>query len=206
MEASPVPAWLQSNPNPKLGSRTAGESDMVIGALASQKSGADLMQNCDLPPPMKVFIGSDNAVGSPINRIFSMMGRENGKDEFQVYRTGGEEDKLELLKALRLSQTRAREAERKAVSLAEERDQISNALLEESMRLFAHRQWVRLLEIQVSELHSKRKNQEKHLCHCYVEREGNEGEDKSGIPWLVALAFCLGIAGIGFAFGCRYLF
>ncbi|GLT33711.1 hypothetical protein SLA2020_082750 [Shorea laevis] len=206
MEASPLLAWLQSNPNPKWGSRAVGESDMVIGALASQKSGADLMQNCDLPPPMKVFIGSDKVVGSPFNRICSMMGRENGKDEFQVYRTGGEEDKLELLKALRLSQTRAREAERKAVSLAEERDQISNALLEESMRLFAHRQWVRLLEIQVSELHSRRKNQEKHLCHSYVEREGNEGEDKSGIPWLVALAFCLGIAGIGFAFGCRYLF
>uniref|UniRef100_A0A2P2NBW6 Uncharacterized protein n=1 Tax=Rhizophora mucronata TaxID=61149 RepID=A0A2P2NBW6_RHIMU len=30
--------------------------------------------------------------------------------------------------------------------------------------------------------------------------------DGSGVSWLAALAFCLGIASVGLAFGCRYLF
>lgn len=161
----------------------ATDWDMMINHLVSPKSGPELMQNCDLPPPMKVFTASEKVIPSPINRIC--------KDE-----------KLELLKALRLSQTRAREAEKKAASLSKEKDLISNAMLKESLRLFAYRQWVRLLEIQVSGRHWQGKNEGKQFC-CCDEWEKREGDDHSGMPWLVALAICLGIAGVGFSFGCR---
>ncbi|KAJ9129298.1 hypothetical protein P3X46_033895 [Hevea brasiliensis] len=198
-----------------LKSRAFDENDMLMGALLSQKSGTDLMQNCDLPPPLKVFSGSDKTVISPTNRFSGIMGREEDNNGFDIY--GSENEKLELFKALRLSQTRAREAERKAASLIKERDCISNALLRESMQLFAYRQWVKLLEVQVFKLQSERQRQEKKWqCSCgrseRVKELFNEGTDcedgggSSGVSWMVAMAFCLGIAGVGLAFGFRYLF
>ena len=65
-----------------------------------------------------------------------------------------------------MSQTRAREAERKVAGLAEEKERISNALMKDSLQLFGYRQWMRLLEIQVSKLQSQLLKQEKnsHLC------------------------------------------
>ncbi|KAL5556529.1 hypothetical protein UlMin_038765 [Ulmus minor] len=177
--------------------------------MVSQQSssvGAELMQNCDLPPPMKVFSGSDQTVISSMNRLCGLMGsREEVKyNEVNVYKNGGENEKLELLKALRFSQSRAREAEKKAAVLAEERDRLSDALIDEAKELFAYRQWVRLLELQVSSLSS----QFEHEQEKQTRLEKNEGEDEEGtvLSWTLALAFCFGIAGVGFAFGCTYLF
>ncbi|GMI86597.1 hypothetical protein like AT2G46550 [Hibiscus trionum] len=176
---------------------------MMFGGLVSKKSGVDLMQNCDLPPPVKVFTGLDKAVelmSMNSRAVYSITGREDG---------AGEDGKLEIFKALRLSQTRAREAERKAAGLAEEKERLWNALMKDSLQLFGYRQWVRLLEIQVWVLKSQTANKEKNRCD---ETEGERWEEEGGgnngdeMSWLVALAICFGIASVGFVFGCRYLF
>lgn len=99
--------WASNNQ--KLNSKALDGNEMVMGLEVSQKPGVDLMQNCDLPPPIKVFTGSDTTVVSSMNRILSVTGKEDNNEEFHVYISGGENEKLELLKALRLSQTRARE-------------------------------------------------------------------------------------------------
>ncbi|KAE7998008.1 hypothetical protein FH972_002588 [Carpinus fangiana] len=190
----------RASKNPKLNSKALDGNEMVImGVELSQKPGVDLMQNCDLPPPMKVFTGSDTTVVSSMNRILGATEKEDDNDEFHVYISGGENEKLELLKALRLSQTRAREAEKKAAALVKERDCVSNALLEEATRLFAYRQWVRLLELQVTQ-------KQKGCGYGGLKEEDHGGEDGSGVTWFMAFAFCLGFVGVGFVFGCRYLF
>ncbi|KAM7523784.1 hypothetical protein LguiA_013686 [Lonicera macranthoides] len=167
-------------------------NETVRGPALSRSTGHGLMQNCDLPPPLKIFAG-------PNKTVFSSMNWEE-ENKFHLPRYGFENEKLELLKALRLSQTRAREAERKAAVLIKERETISNALLEESTRLFAYRQWVRLLELQVSKL--RRQEGEERL----VKNEDDNVGAGSSITWIMAIAICLGVAGVGFVFGCRYLF
>lgn len=172
-------------------------------SLLSQKSSFEFMHNCDLPPPSKIFSWSEKTVVmSSMNRICSIEGREDEGYEVDVCKEGRNE-KLEVLKALRLSQTRAREAERKVERLGKERDCMSKALLEESLRSLAYRQWVKSLEIQVRVLQKKWERwEEKHSCYgcCEKSMEGEDGGG-GGVGWFVALALCLGIA-----FGCRYIF
>ncbi|XP_050371250.1 uncharacterized protein LOC126789166 [Argentina anserina] len=187
--------WISNNA--KVHYKAVDANEMFLGLPKS--AGLDLIQNCDLPPPMKVFTGSaDKTVVSSINRICSMTtpeDHENSHELTDMYGRDGRQnyEKLELLKALRLSQTRAREAEKKAEKLAREKECLSNDLLAEAKELFAYRQWVRLLELKVSELHSQFAEQEHQEC-CGCE------------TWIVALALCLGFAGVGFAFGSRYLY
>lgn len=195
MNPTSMVGWISNNA--KLNLKAVDGNEMFMGL--TKTSGLDLIQNCDLPPPMKVFTGSaDKTIVSSMNRICSMMAREdqeNSDELFDMCRGDGDQNygKLELLKALRLSQTRAREAENKAEKLAKEKECLSNALLSEAQELFAYRQWVRLLELKVSKLHSQFADQEHQEC-CGCE------------TWIVALALCLGIAGVGFAFGSRYLY
>lgn len=178
-----------------------GEEDYKVKGhqLFSYKSGFELMQNCDLPPPVKVFAGPEKIILSPITR-----------EDFDG--SGGMEfsgEKLELLKALRLSQTRAREAERKLCILSKERDDLSKFLLEESLQLFAYKQWLKLMEYQVSKLEKqeKKKKQECAACQrgtiCWdaakIEDEEDDQKGSKSMKWFVAFAFCLGIAGFGFA-------
>lgn len=167
----------------------------TINQKLSPGGGLNLLQNCDLPPPLKVSAGTDKAVLSSMNRIWTIMSQEDQSQDHLLQICTGDDrsdntEKLGLLKALQLSQTRAREAERKAARLIKEREAISNALLKESSHLFAYRQLVRLLEHQVSKL----RRQQQH----------GSGDGAGNVPWLVALALCLGIAGVGFTFGCRY--
>ncbi|XP_052190041.1 uncharacterized protein LOC127799865 [Diospyros lotus] len=146
----------------------------------------EIVQNCDLPPPAEVFAGPEKAILSSKDRINLVheVDRENGK--------------LELLKALRLSQTRAREAEKRAEALAKERDSLAEAFLKESRLLSAYRWWVKLLDLRLSRLQrqiSGRPNEEE------------DGEDGGGeFNWFVAVAVCFGIAGLGFASGYRLWF
>ena len=185
-------------------------NEMLMALNVSQKNnslGMDLMRNCDLPPPMKVFAGSDNkTVISSMNRAFGLMGTR--EDESRSEFDGENHEKLELLKALRFSQTRAREAEKRAEVLAKETDRLSKAILEDAMRLFGHRQLVRLLELQVSSLYSKwaEKGKKQGLIGGHDHDDDDDDDDGVCLSWVVALAFCFGIAGMGFAFGCRYLF
>ncbi|CAK9322055.1 unnamed protein product [Citrullus colocynthis] len=128
------------------------------------RAGVELIRNCDLPPPQKVF-------------------------------KSGMEEKLELLKALRLSQTRAREAERKAAKLMEERDCLSRAFEDEARLIFCYRQSVKLLELRVSKLQKEEKEEEEE------EEERDKNGGSGGMKWVWALAICLSVVGVGFLFG-----
>ncbi|KAL2907213.1 Serine/threonine-protein kinase greatwall [Bienertia sinuspersici] len=114
--------------------------------------------------------------------------------------------KLGLLKALRLSQTRAREAEAKYRAITKERDALAMAFVQDSMQILAYRQFVRLLEVQVS-LFQK---QQKVCCDCgkrkQEEDEVDDGNGSNGLNFFMTVAFCLGIAGVGLAIGCKYLY
>ncbi|KAG8383570.1 hypothetical protein BUALT_Bualt04G0027300 [Buddleja alternifolia] len=135
-----------------------------VGSIGSPKTTLNLMQNCDLPPPMKLFSGPDDTFLSLISKSYNMRGgQETAAKENDVLHSCRDRsesyDKLELLKALRLSQTRAREAERKLAVLNKEKDELSNLVVKESMGLFAHRHWVRLLEFEVIKLHRQKKRE-----------------------------------------------
>ncbi|KAK7280969.1 hypothetical protein RIF29_08571 [Crotalaria pallida] len=207
-------------------SHRARNQVMGISVTTSHKpAGLDLMQNCDLPPPSKVFMGPDKALLlSMNNRVCNIAGKEEqgGKSSINGIEHGDDDDddgdKMELLKALQASQTRAREAEKKAAALRKERDILSVALMEEAMHLFAHRQRVRFLELQVSNSQSlwlQQQQQKKQAVSCCCagategalesskEDDGN-GEERSSVTWVMALVFSLGI-GVTTAFACRYL-
>lgn len=102
-----------------------------------------------------------------------------------------------LLKALRLSQTRAREAEKEATALGEKNKQIASLLMEESLRLYAHRQWLKLLETENAWL--QRQNG---VWRKEGPRRGGVGPDPRGC---MVIGMCLGIAGLGFVIGYRLL-
>lgn len=178
----------------------------VMGFKVSHKpAGFDLMQNCDLPPPSKVFLGPDKTVIFSMNRVCNISGKEEEQDSkhygtYQLEKGDDEkEDKMELLKALEASQTRAREAEKMAAILRKQRDGLSIALLEEAMKLFACRQQVRLLELQVLNLQQQRVMS---MFGCYTRstegavgfpNEDGHDEKTTSITWVLALIFSLGI-------------
>ncbi|KAI3451193.1 hypothetical protein Pfo_007858 [Paulownia fortunei] len=236
--------WIAANQRPKPGAFERIDKDM--GSILSPKPTLNLMQNCDLPPPIKLFSGADKTFHSSISKIYSRGGGQEAEEDEQLHMNNdcSENDKLEVLKALRLSQTRAREAERKLGVLSKEKDALSNLLVDESLRLFAHRQWVNLLEFQVFKLQrqqqeenrqshysmsnsaewvnllefqvfklQRQQQEENRQSHYSVSNSAEKSsyqedyeEGTSSKNWCVAIAFCLAIAGMGFAFGCRYLF
>lgn len=110
--------------------------------------------------------------------------------------------KLGLLRALRLWQTRAREADAKCDAMDKERELLVLALMEDSMQLFAYRDMVRLLEFQVSKLQKKQQ-----VCWDCVQTEKGEGAEEAdgGLTWIMALAFCFGISGFG-SLGSKYYY
>ncbi|KAL2332742.1 hypothetical protein Fmac_013955 [Flemingia macrophylla] len=168
----------------------------------NKPSGFDLMQNCDLPPPSKVFMGTtDRSVILSMNRVYNISGKEEqqGGENSGAYRIENgydDRDKMELLKALQASQTRAREAEKRAAILRKEREGLSMAFLEEAMHLFAYRQQVRLLELQV--LHLKQSLR----LHQQPDGDGHDDESAS-VAWVLALLLSLGI-GVTTALAWRY--
>ncbi|KAG6600670.1 hypothetical protein SDJN03_05903, partial [Cucurbita argyrosperma subsp. sororia] len=179
MKQSTIAAWLNNYNNLKSNPEALDSTDMLLEF--PYKPGVDLIRNCDLPPPQKLFTASDKG---------AMAGRGRGREEVE---TGGMEEKLELLKALRLSQTRAREAERKAAKLMEERDCISRAFEDEARLIFCYRQSLKLMELRVSKL-KKRKEEE--------EDNGNgNGNGNRGVKWVWALAICLSVVGVGILLG-----
>ncbi|KAL2528005.1 hypothetical protein Fot_20606 [Forsythia ovata] len=183
--------WLAANHKSK-------RTDIDMGFTFSYKSGLDLVQNCDLPPPIKLFAG-------PVNKIGKVAGQEVVDDEVLMSKDS-EDGKFEILKALRLSQTRAREAERKCSVLLKEREALSNLLLDESLRLFAYQQWVRLLEFQVSKLEREQRTESLKSDAGGIPRWEDYGEGSSSMKRYAAAAFCLAIAGMGLAIGCSYIF
>ncbi|KAI4317302.1 hypothetical protein L6164_025182 [Bauhinia variegata] len=194
----------------KKSNRRAGNDAELVRLVNLLKPGGmdlNLMQNCDLPPPSKVFVGgSDKTVMLSMNRVC-----KNSKNEFEEFVNGGNEgnidnDKVELLKTLRSSQTRAREAEKKAAILRKEKEWLSNAVLADGMELFAYRQQLRLLQLQVSNLQSLCPLQQQQSKGGVGSLEEEDGDDAktAGVDWIFTLALSWGI-GVCTALACRYL-
>ncbi|GAU49957.1 hypothetical protein TSUD_180210 [Trifolium subterraneum] len=194
--------------------------NQVMGfKISHNPAGLDLMQNCDLPPPSKVFLGPDKSVILSMNKVCNISGKEEEQDRkhygtYWLKNGHDEKDKMELLKALEASQTRAREAEKMAAILRKERDGLSIAFLEEAMQLFACRQRVRLLELQVLNLQPLWLQQQPMMSMsgcCSRSTEGATGlpgeeghdEETTCVTWVLALIFSLGI-GVAAALAWRY--
>ncbi|KAG0497628.1 hypothetical protein HPP92_002059 [Vanilla planifolia] len=143
--------------------------DPVMAVLGIARRSPDLLHNCDLPPPLKLL--------SPL--------------EDHLFVKGG--DNPGLLRALILSQTRTREAEERVEVSAARIAHLASVLLEQSVRLSAHRRWMMMLEIEISALR-KRALQP-------TEKDSNRGDGAGEIAWCLAVVLCFGIAGVGFALG-----
>ncbi|RZC46953.1 hypothetical protein C5167_039892 [Papaver somniferum] len=194
----------------------------MMNNLFSQRTYVALMQNCDLPPPQKVFARADKSVINSTTNTPPYHSKNCGKeDEFAIPKELSEIEKMNLLRALQLSQTRAREAEKKAKVVTQERDNLANSFLRESLRMFAYKQWVKLLEFEVSQLQSQNEDEHKlprRSCETAKEIDsassseeeevGNEDDGSlvGNVTWYMALALCFGFAGVGFVFGCRYYY
>ncbi|WVZ06865.1 hypothetical protein V8G54_020211 [Vigna mungo] len=196
----------------KKDSQTQRRKKEIMGFTVSLKpspSGFDLMQNCDLPPPSKFYMGlPDKSVIFSMNRVYDIAGKgeeDDGKDcgAYRMENGDDERNKMEILKALQASQTRAREAENKAAVLKKEKECLKIVLLGESMHLFAYRQQVRLLELQLLHLQQS--------LWLRQQPEGDEGsskgsghdEETGSVAWLLSLVLSFGI-GVTTALSCRY--
>ncbi|KAG9456428.1 hypothetical protein H6P81_000936 [Aristolochia fimbriata] len=161
----------------------------------SQRASLQLLQNCDLPPPIKVFAEEKETFAKSSTQLqFSPSSKGS-----RVEALDQPEDKLGLLKALNLSQTRAREAEKKASNLRDEKDRFTTLFWMEASQLRAHRHWVKLLEYEITQLRSQLVLSQKEKPR----EERRDGEEVTPQGWAIALLL---VANFGLAIGCSYFF
>ncbi|KAJ1268905.1 hypothetical protein BS78_07G169100 [Paspalum vaginatum] len=174
------------------------EREMVLMAAGAERKqpkrsrplAADLLQNCDLPPPAKLY--------GPLPTLQRLESAAAGADQ-----KGGGNDSL--LRALRLSQSRAREAEAKLAAAGAANGGLAALLVRDSVALSAHRRWVMMLEAENSRLQGGGAGAE-------PDTDTDDGSGGAAAPrggagvaaWWVALALCVGVAGVGLALG-RFL-
>jgi hypothetical protein len=111
---------------------------------------------------------------------------------------GGNNDSL--LRALRLSQSRAREAEEKLAAAGASNGELAALLVRDSVALSAHRRWVMMLEAENSLLRGG--GARPRGAEPDPDDDGDARRGGGGVAaWWVALAVCVGIAGVGLALG-----
>ncbi|CAD6264437.1 unnamed protein product [Miscanthus lutarioriparius] len=148
----------------------------------------DLLQNCDLPPPAKLF--------GPVPTLHRL---ETAAAAAAKDHKGDVADE-DLLRALRLSQSRAREAEDHLSAAGATNVDLAALLVRDSVALSAHRRWVMMLEAENSLLRGRRGD-----ADAGPEPEPDPDHGAGGVAaWWVALAVCVGVAGVGLALG-RFL-
>ncbi|KAG8087346.1 hypothetical protein GUJ93_ZPchr0010g8834 [Zizania palustris] len=174
------------------------ERDMLVVAAAAAEHkkqqlsprrpffAADLLQNCDLPPPAKLF-----GPLPTLQRLENAAAGTNCRSGGNV--DGGNDDRL--MRALRLSQSRAREAEGKLAAAGASNGELAALLVRDSVVLSAHRRWVMMLEAENFLLRG---------VGAVVFDDGDEEEEGDArrgavAAWWLALAVCVGIAGVGLA-------
>ncbi|XP_066383158.1 uncharacterized protein [Miscanthus floridulus] len=129
----------------------------------------DLLQNCDLPPPAKLF--------GPVPTLHRL---ETAAAAAAKDHKGDVADD-DLLRALRLSQSRAREAEDKLAAAGATNVDLAALLVRDSVALSAHRRWVMMLEAENSLLRGRR-------------GVADPDHGAGGVAaWWVALAVCVGV-------------
>ncbi|XP_074592226.1 uncharacterized protein LOC141848014 [Curcuma longa] len=180
------------------------DGEMLLGFDLSKRSVSDLLQNCDLPPPVKlIFPLEDHGGGDHSHRAAAEERKINVEvaDQWDIGQSGPAES-TRLLRALQLSQTRAREAEQKAAEESRRRQELSKLLLEEALRLSSYRRWAMLLEAEISVL--RKQGLAPQPRDDDEEEEGEVVAAATAAAWWLTLALCIGIAGVGFAMG-RYM-
>ncbi|PKA49502.1 hypothetical protein AXF42_Ash004042 [Apostasia shenzhenica] len=124
----------------------------------------DLIQNCDLPPPINLF--HPDLIPMDVPRRCARF-----TDECVESEAFGRSPCL--LSALRRSQSLAREAERKEAMATGRYEKVAVMLLEESLRVMAARRWVMLLELEITAL-----RREVEAAARAVEKEGADHDRK----------------------------
>ncbi|KAM6555537.1 hypothetical protein CsatB_002556 [Cannabis sativa] len=161
--------------------------------------------------------GSTNSGFSPHETLSTTsINRHDAEDD-----TENDKTKAQLLKALCLSQKRAREAEQAAKQAYTEKEHIITLLFRQASQLFAYKQWLQLLQLENICLQLKNKNQpivdlfppEKAPCkggsrqshkdhHQHKAGKKRQGKPKHDIhKSIVAFALGLGLAGAGLFLG-----
>ncbi|KAI0495890.1 hypothetical protein KFK09_022197 [Dendrobium nobile] len=141
----------------------------------------ELLQNCDLPPPLKRF--------SPEQSLLGVYGYSNKQSL--------------LMAALQRSQSRAREAERKEKLAIMRSGKLGAMLLEESMKLLVMRRWAMLLELEIAVLRREEwRGLGDDAAAMAAKEEEEEGQARAaGTKWCLVVALCIGIVGAGYLFG-----
>ncbi|BAF23986.1 uncharacterized protein [Oryza sativa Japonica Group] len=160
----------------------------------------DLLQNCDLPPPAKLFgpLPTLQRLENAAAWTSTSPDRKGGDGE-----GGGGDGGDRLMRALRLSQSRAREAEEKLAAAGASNGELSALLVRDSVVLSAHRRWVMMLEAENSGLRGAAgaAGSAKEGVGEDEDEDDDGGARRGAAAWWLALAVCVGIAGIGLAMG-----
>ncbi|CAN6480067.1 unnamed protein product [Victoria cruziana] len=190
----------------------AEEKELVI-MIADRQS--DSLQNCDLPTPYQTRSLKNSleerrdkpAVPTksvPSDFEYSLsQGSGSGTTSTKDCTAEHPDKKPDLLKALQLSQTRARVAERKASIMNMENENLLNLYFRDSGRIFAYRQWVKLLELEILQLQSQAAvSQYNDSLNCSkscpdINGKKDKFDNDSDRAWYWALTLCLSFASVG---------
>ncbi|XP_031493413.1 uncharacterized protein LOC116259678 [Nymphaea colorata] len=190
----------------------AEEKELAL-MIADRQS--EPLQNCDLPTPYQrrslknSLEGERNKPVAPTKSVssdydYSLLQSIGGRiTETSECTTEHPDKKLDLLKALQLSQTRARVAERKASIMSMENENLLNLYFKGSARIFAYRQWVKLLELEILQLQSQGAvSQSNGSSDCSemssdINGKKNQVDNYSNRAWYWAVTLCLSLASVG---------
>lgn len=183
--------------------KVAGKDELAL--LVAKKS-VENIENCDLPRPLKIvrnyfdndyvddydgklslsFEKSLRSIYNSETTYSSSSSSSTNNMSFKPSRlktptpssnTNSRSNNSQLLKALCLSQTRAREAELAASKAFVEKEHAIKLLFKQASDVFAYKQWIRLLQIETIYLQHKIKDddedarvneekEEKKCCFC----------------------------------------
>lgn len=156
------PEWLGVD-KPQPWWRTADEGELA--SLVMKKS-LDHIENCDLPAPRQVYIrthpgahiGSfDNGNALAHEEWCLLYGSEDSFSAKDVDRseTPLGSDKAQLMEALHNSQTRARQAEKRAKEVCSEKEHILELFVRQAAQLLAYKQCFQLRQLETIYLQNK---------------------------------------------------
>lgn len=148
-----------------------------LAFLVLQKS-LNFVENCDLPPPRKKYLGEQSYAEAKEGLDSGLMHRkmETPSNEGHLFFSfdkssnttiqegdieqafEGDQSKAQLMEALCHSQTRAREAEELAKQAYADKERIIALFFIQASQLFAYKQWCTLLHLETLNTHIKNKH------------------------------------------------
>ncbi|KAF8111511.1 hypothetical protein N665_0074s0043 [Sinapis alba] len=193
-----------------------------LALFVSTRSLDHHIQNCDLPPPQKLHKsihcasggkGFHTAVKSPwkqgacsdrlFERSLSYSSSNSTDSKNASPKSSPKSDdlsKVQLLEALRHSQTRAREAEKAAKEACAEKDRLITILMRQASQILAYKQWIKLLEMESLYLQMKEEEEEEQIEGMNLKKRKQRGKKKNkkmGEIGRYMMAFALGFSLIG---------